>query len=76
MGEKASVTVKGTDCFGRQVNSACMKRGEQCVREAKEKIDQRKEAVRKDIEASAKDAANTISARARGRKYFFMGKRG
>lgn len=56
-----------SEAFGKYVNSACMERGKQLVKEAKEEHNKRKEASDKDVEQAAKDIATGLVGIGKGR---------
>lgn len=55
------------EAFGREVNSACIERGKEFVREAKEEHKKRRESSNKDIEQAAKDIATGLVGVGKGR---------
>lgn len=48
------------EVFGKEVNRACIKRGQELLREAKEDKKRRKEASSRDLDQAAKDIATGI----------------
>jgi hypothetical protein len=53
--------------FGHYVNDACVKRGEEMVKEVIKEREKRAEDVKKEIGQQAKEAATYFAAKARGR---------
>lgn len=56
--------------FGKYVNSACEKGGQELVKKAKEDHKKRQESVHKDIESVSLDIAHGLSAKAKGKLSF------